>query len=87
MKRKFFGRASIVVLPLGLWACAAPGPAPLEARHPANPSAAAAPAYRLQVLHEYQHFSTQPPRDAKGGPGEVPDDATRNATEPDHHEH
>lgn len=87
MNTPIFRRTCIVVLPLGLWACAAPGPAPLDGRHPAHPAAAAAPVTRLQMLQEYQDFATQPPRDAKGGPGEVPDDATRNATEPDHHEH
>ena len=87
MNTPIFRRTCIVVLPLGLWACAAPAPAPLDGRHPANPSAAAAPAYRLQVLHEYQDFSTQPPRDAEGEPRAEPDDAMRNGKEPDHHEH
>ncbi len=87
MKTPFFRRTCIVVLPLGLWACAAPGPAPLDARHPANPAADAAPEYTLQVLHQYQDFSAQPPRDTEGELRDGSDEDTRNRKEPDHHEH
>ena len=65
MSTVFFRRTCIVVLPLVVGACAAPGPAPLGAQHPANPAAASAPAYSLQVLRTYQDFSSQPAQDGK----------------------
>ncbi len=87
MNSQFFRRTCIVVLPLSLWACAAPGPAPLDSRHPANPAAASAPMYRLQVLRTYQDFPTQPARAAQGEPREEHDDDPRTGEESEHHVH
>ena len=87
MTSQLFRWTTIAVLPLSLWACAAPAPAPLDSRHPANPAATSAPIPRLQVLHTYQDFSAQPRRAAPGALPGGQDDGVPSKGESDDHVH
>jgi hypothetical protein len=87
MTSQLFRRTTIAVLPLTLWACAAPAPTPLESRHPANPAAASAPMPKLQVLQTYQDFSVKPGRAAPVEPREGQDDGVPSKGESDDHVH
>ena len=87
MTRQLLRRACIAVLPLSLWACAAPAPAPLESRHPANPAAIAAPMPTLQVLHTYQDFSAQSGGAAPDERREGQDDSAPSEGKSDDHVH
>ena len=59
MNEPLYRSVAIALLPLSLWACSAPAPAPVDSRHPAHPAAASAPMSRLQVLQTYEDFSAQ----------------------------
>jgi len=87
MTSQFFWRTVIAVLPLSLWACAAPAPEPLDSRHPANPVAASAPVPTLRVLPTYQDFSAKRGRTAPVGPRDGQDEGVPSKGGADDHVH
>ena len=86
MKNQLGRHAACLILPAGMWGCAAPAPEPVGGSHPASPEAASAPVTRLQVLQTYQDFAGP---DTPAPAQRVPQhgDNTQTKERPDAHEH